>query len=171
MQADGWKHQKMQVSRSPAQPFQVLTPCRYNFKIHQPISLEVVWATQDWSRRPFAFLLAMTEVNVKLASEHCGGCEDKEMIAFCKQFAQELINNAYLKTEAAEPHSSACWHKEMDHVVISLPCGDKFCGTEMVVSKSSYPQASCIRCHAKTRSYCKCSPGIHHCQHCFFEHC
>ena len=143
----------------------------HNSKRHQPISLEVVWATQEWGCRPFEFLLAVTEVNVKLVSEHFGGCEDKGMIAFCKQFAWELINNDYLEREAAEPHSSACQHKEMDHVLISLPCGKTFCGTEMVVSKSSYPQASCIRCHAKMRSYCKCSPGTYCCQHCFFEHC
>ena len=49
----------------------------------------------------------------------------KEMIAFHKQFAQELINNDYLKREAAEPRSS-CQHKEMDHVLISLPHGKKF---------------------------------------------
>ena len=134
-----------------------------------------VWETQEWSHKPFAFLLAMMEVNVKLASKHIGGHEDKGMIAFHKQFAQELINNDYLKREAAEPCSSAHWHKEMDHVLISLLHGKnlwhRFCGTEIVVSKSSYPQASCIRYHAKTRSYCKCSPGTYHCQHCFFEHC
>ena len=38
----------------------------HNSKSHQPISLEVVWATHEWSFRPFAFLLAMMEVNVKL---------------------------------------------------------------------------------------------------------
>ena len=45
------------------------------------------------------------------------------MIAFRKQFAQELLNNDYLKREAAEPHSSAHQRKEMDHVLISLPHG------------------------------------------------
>ena len=97
----------------------------HNSKRHQPISLEVVWATQEWSHRPFVFLLAMMEVNVKLVSEHFGGHEDKGMIAFHKQFAQELINNDYLKREAAEPCSSAHWCKEMDQVLISLPCGKK----------------------------------------------
>ena len=53
---------------------------------HQPISLEVLWATQEWSRRPFVFLLAMMEVNVKLASEYFGGHEDKGMIVFHKEF-------------------------------------------------------------------------------------
>ena len=48
------------------------------------------------------------------------------MIAFCKQFAQELINNDYLKREAAEPHSSPRRHKEMVHVLISLPHGKNF---------------------------------------------
>ena len=60
---------------------------------------------------------------MKLASEHFGGREDKGMIAFCKQFARELINNDYLLREAAEPCSSAHWCKEMDHVLISLLCG------------------------------------------------
>ena len=45
----------------------------------------------------------MTEVNVKLASEHFGGCEDKGMIAFHKQFAWELINNDYLKWNLLNP--------------------------------------------------------------------
>ena len=130
----------------------------HNSKRHQPISLEVVWTTQEWSHRPFAFLLAVMEVNVKLASEHFGGCEDKGMIAFCKQFARELINNDYLKREAAELHSSAhcCMEKNLCH---------RNGGFQVVL------QASCIRCHAKMRSCCKCSPGTYHCQHCFFEHC
>ena len=84
----------------------------HNSKRHQPISLEVVWATQEWSCRAFAFLLAMMEVN--------------GMIAFRKKFAQELINNDYLKREAAEPCSSAHHHKEMDHVLISLLHGKNF---------------------------------------------
>ena len=150
----------------------------HNSKRHQPVSLEVVWATQEWSHRPFAFLLAMMEVDVKLVSEHFGGHKDKGMIAFCKRFAQELIKNDYLRREAAEPHSSAHWHKEMDHVLISLLCGKNFVAQkwcfQVILSTgimSSYLQASCIRCHAKTRSYCKCSPGTYNCQHCFFEHC
>ena len=111
----------------------------HNSKRHQPISLEVVWATQEWSCRPFAFLLAMMEVNVKQASEHFGGCEDKGMIVFHKQFAWELINNDYLKREAAEPHSSTCQHKEMDHVLISLPHGKKFVAQKWWFPSHHYP--------------------------------
>ena len=114
----------------------------HNSKRHQPISLEVVWATQEWSRRPFAFLLAVTEVNVKLASEHFGGREDKGMIAFCKQFAWELLNNDYFKREAAEPNSSAHQHKEMDHVLIALPCGKK-----IVAQKWWFPSRPIHRHH------------------------
>ena len=80
----------------------------HNSKRHQPISFEIVWETQEWSHRPFAFLLAVMKVNVKLASEHFGVCEDKEMIAFCKQFAQELINNDYLKGEVLHPMRNRC---------------------------------------------------------------
>ena len=97
----------------------------HNSKRHQPISLEDVLAALEWSQRPFAFLRAVTEVNVKLTSEHFGGCEDKGMIAFCKQFAQELINNDYFKREAPEPcpdFSAASekflWHKNGGFQVI-----------------------------------------------------
>jgi hypothetical protein len=35
----------------------------HNNKRHEPISLEVTWATQWWPNRVFAFFLAITEVN------------------------------------------------------------------------------------------------------------
>ena len=56
---------------------------------------------------------------------HFGGHEDKGMIGFHKQFTWDLINNDYLKREAAEPCSSAHQHKETDHVLISLVHGNK----------------------------------------------
>ena len=83
------------------------------------------------------------KVNVKLASEHFGGHEDKGIIAFCKQFAWEIINNDYLKREAAEPHSSACQHKEMDHVLIPLLHGKTF-----VAQKWWFPSHPIHRHHA-----------------------
>ena len=79
---------------------------------------------------------------MKLASEHFGGHEDKGMIAFCKQFAWELINHDYLKREAAEPHSSAHQHKEMDHVLISLLHGEK-----IVAQKWWFPSRPIHRHH------------------------
>jgi hypothetical protein len=45
----------------------------HNSKCHYPISLEGTWATKWWPHCVFAFLLAVMEVNVMLASVHFGG--------------------------------------------------------------------------------------------------
>lgn len=42
----------------------------HNSKRHSPISLEEVWGTTWWPNRCFALLLAVTEVNIKLANEY-----------------------------------------------------------------------------------------------------
>ena len=41
----------------------------HNNKRHSPISLEVVRGTKYWPNHVFAFLLAVTEVNVNLAAQ------------------------------------------------------------------------------------------------------
>ena len=50
--------------------------------------------------------------------------------------------NDCLKREAAEPHSSAHQHKEMDHVLISLLCGKHF-----VAQKWWFPSCPVHRHH------------------------
>jgi Transposase IS4 len=50
----------------------------HNTKRHAPISLETTWATKAWTNRVFAFLLAVTEVNVYLASKYYNNDKDKE---------------------------------------------------------------------------------------------
>ena len=73
----------------------------HNSKRHQPISLEVTWATKWWPNRVFAFLLAITEVNVMLAAVAFTNIynEQPSMIDFRKRFARDLINNDYLELE------------------------------------------------------------------------
>ena len=93
------------------------------------------------------------------------------MIAFHKQLAQELINNDYLKREAAEPHSSAHRHKEMDHVLISLLHGKNF-----VAQKWWFPSRPNHRHHVldavqRQDLIASVLQGLNHCQPCFFEHC
>jgi len=73
----------------------------HNLRRHAPISFEEVWGTKRWANRVFAFLLAVTEVNVLLASiklygeKYPGG-----QVEFRKKFAKELINNPYFEAEA-----------------------------------------------------------------------
>ena len=67
----------------------------HNQKRHVPISMEETWGTKDWPNHVLAFLLAVMEVNVMLATyffkETYSG-----MLDFWKVLAKELINNNYL---------------------------------------------------------------------------
>ena len=68
----------------------------HNQKIHMPISMEETWGTKRWLNHVFAFLLAVMEVNVMLATyffkETYSG-----MLDFQKVLAKELIDsNNYL---------------------------------------------------------------------------
>jgi hypothetical protein len=52
----------------------------HNAKRHSPISLKKVWATKWWPNRVFAFLLAITEVNIMLAQKHLCKVEISSML-------------------------------------------------------------------------------------------
>jgi hypothetical protein len=57
-------------------------------------SIEVIlWATKTWQHRVFAFLLALTEVNLKMALEYFADHEKLPMLVFRRSFARSLINN------------------------------------------------------------------------------
>ncbi len=65
-----------------------------NHRRHSPISLEDTLATKYWPCRVFAFLLAVSEVNAKLASEYFGTNEGKEKlntIEFRKKLSYRVI--------------------------------------------------------------------------------
>jgi hypothetical protein len=55
----------------------------------------VVWATKWWPHRVFAFLLAVTEVNVMLAAEHFEGYKKTSILDSQKILSYELIYNTY----------------------------------------------------------------------------
>ena len=73
----------------------------HNAKRHSPISLEQVWATKRWENRVFAFLLAVTEVNTKLAMEYFYSQEKSSQIDFRKQLAFSLIYNDEIQQEVS----------------------------------------------------------------------
>jgi hypothetical protein len=133
----------------------------HNSKRHSPISLEVTWATKWWPHRVFAFLLAVTEVNVMLASVHFGGYTKSSTLNFRKRMSNELIFNPYIpQKDNGEPRRSPRNEATRTHSLRTLPRGKKFSGPEMVDSKTDYPQAGCRSCKKKVRTYCMCSPGV-----------
>ena len=66
---------------------------------HSTISLEVVCGMEYWPNHVFAFLLAVTEVNVNLAAQYFGGMKQIGQIEFRKLLAKTLIFNSYYDDE------------------------------------------------------------------------
>jgi hypothetical protein len=141
---------------------------------HQPISLEEIWATKHWTKRVFAFLLAITEVNVMLAMKFFYKKAKTNMIEFRKEFAEMMIYNKYLLEERLAMNSPVRRSKrlciETDHDLLTLPKKTKFYKTTIVESKTEYAQNQCSGCKKKTRTYCRCSPGLYRCKTCYAKH-
>ena len=67
----------------------------HNNKRHSPISIEEIWAMKWWPNRVFAFVVAMTEVNVSLGMvEFCDHAQTSQ-IEFRKKLAEALIYNKH----------------------------------------------------------------------------
>ena len=71
----------------------------HNNKRHSPISIEEIWSTKWWPNRVFAFLLAVTEVNVALGMVEFGGKNPISQIEFRKSLANTLIHNEYFNEQ------------------------------------------------------------------------
>jgi hypothetical protein len=143
----------------------------HNAKRHSPISLEVVWATKTWEKRVFAFLLAVTEVNVKLGAEYFYGMEQLSMIKFRKRFSKELIYNKYITMEEADAvAATARASRQTIHEALKIPVKMKFKLTRLVRSNMKYGQYKCNSCPRRVRTYCKCSPGVIRCNECYAKH-
>jgi hypothetical protein len=119
----------------------------------------------------FAFLLAVTEVNVMLASVHFAGYGKTSMLNFRKLLSLELMNNPYIpKEDDGGPRRSPRNETARTHSLRTLPRSKKFLGSEIVHSNMLYPQAKCRGCKKKVRTYCVCSPGVVRCDDCFAQH-
>ena len=112
----------------------------HNRKRHSPISLEVVWGTKWWPNRVFAFLLAVTEVNVNLAMTYFLGQEVTGQIAFRIKLAHTLIHNRYYNDE--EDMSPVIRSKRQQrvpghatHELLTLAKRKKFDGDELWMQK------------------------------------
>jgi Transposase IS4 len=143
----------------------------HNSRRHSPISLEATWATKTWDYRVFAFLLAITEVNINLANSYFYTKETVGSLDFRKQLARALINNKYLRQETPEgARRSKRRVSGKEHELLTLPKNRKFLADRVVPSAMAYPQFKCHDCQKKRRTYCSCSPGIIRCSDCYAEH-
>ena len=133
----------------------------HNGKRHSPISLEVV----------FAFLMSITEVNCYLAESYFTSRKSNSMLDFRKSLSHQLIENDYFDQEAESQHRRSTRIQEgIGHRLMSLPPYKEILGGRMVPCDSKYPPKKCNFCRREVRTYCKCTPGIHICSHCFADH-
>ena len=143
----------------------------HNARRHSPISLEVVWATKEWEKRVFAFLLAITEVNVMMAATYFYNKKKISMIQFLKEFSKELIyNNAIMNEREIEENRVLRSTKSKSHELLRLPINRKFKGSRMIRSNMTYGQYKCFGCKKKIRTYCKCTPGQFFCADHYADH-
>jgi hypothetical protein len=87
----------------------------HNSERHQPISLEVIWATHWWPNRVMAFFIAVTEVNVKLASEYFCGHPTLSMLPFRRLLAKSLIFNEEITNSISRTPRMLTRTRVIDH--------------------------------------------------------
>ena len=136
-----------------------------------PIALEETWKTKRWPLRVFQFLLAITEVNVKLVAEYHFGCNKTSQQEFRKLFAHEMVHNVYLQQEVARSSTRSDQKSPSGgHKLLSVPPYRTFNGTTMVKCKTRYIQLKCSECPARIRTYCSCRLGLMLCMPCYQRH-
>ena len=82
-----------------------------------------------WPDHVFAFLLAVTEVNVNLAAQYFGGMKQIGQIEFRKLLAKTLIFNSYYDDETDNTPEKKWKQCDSGHCLITLPKGKFFGNT------------------------------------------
>jgi hypothetical protein len=151
----------------------------HNKRRHFPISFEEIgWATKMWCNRVFAFLIAVTEVNAKLAWDYfrneptCRpGSDPNGMIPFRQKLIQELLNNEWVvREEEVSPRTTRPRRVSVYHQLQNPPkFTGKWDGNAWSKVATEYLQRVCS-CGKRTRTHCACSKLVFYCVDCFADH-
>ncbi len=143
---------------------------QHNQNRHKPLSLEEIWATIRWPNRVFAFLLSITEVNVKVAAEYFGKKEKLPMLHVRRLIAEALINNTALIADR-ENEAMNLRPVLVQHTLETFPFFKRWDGRRFVPANTQFPQKLCMVCNKKrSRKYCSCTPTSGCCDGCHAEH-
>ena len=150
----------------------------HNAKRHAPISLEAVIGARKWEIRQFFFLLAVTEVNVKLGLLQTDENDEAGMLRFRRRLAKALINNHWIEEEKKNEEKIfyakggkrrlIVLHELMTRPVFTGKYDDK--KRKFSKTKKKYSVLKCSVCHSETRNYCSCNQAIAICDRCFGIH-
>ena len=182
---DRVNNQVEQISFKYCQPFKDHFQYRHmvddhNHLRHSNPSLEDTWSTHRWANRVFAFLIAVTEVNVYLWLRYkvwSKGPKDKEpsLHQFRKDFSFALIENPhYVRDEEESRVPTTRSGSETQHKLRDAPWHareykngkwDKTCKT-----RCSQHKCKTVGCKRRFRTYCSCNVGFWMCRDCYCKH-
>ena len=143
----------------------------HNSSRMDPIALEETWKTVRWPLRVFQFLLAVTEVNVRLAKQNLFGEEERSQQNFRKHFAYALINNRFLlQDKTRKERKTKRKTSDNHHKLVALPPYKIFRGARLIKSNTRSLQRKCSCGMRRVNTYCRCTPGVLFCTSCFVKH-
>ncbi len=144
---------------------------------HSSPALEETWITKRWPVRVFAFLLAITEVNLFLVMKFFvwtkGNVKNQTYLDFRRKLAWELIDNAILKQKEAAVEERRMMLRN-NHKHLNAPTHARCFknGKWDRTNKQPYQQYKCrtVSCREKIRTYCSCNIGEWMCKDCYGQH-
>ena len=142
----------------------------HNNQHHSPISFEETWMTKDWRHRVFAFIIAITEVNARIAYAHFNQLLSMSQFEFRCKLAKELIDMSF---DSDSPIKNT---RKRTRAAVSPLCREEsvptyagqWNGNSWEPAKTEYLQHVCkgVNCKKRIRSYCKCNKGHWLCKVC-----
>ena len=142
---------------------------------HSPISLEESLNTKDWKLRVFSFVLALVEVNARLAFAFFT-TRDTAMsqLEFRRKLAKELLDFSFVsnKGERSKSKRGSGLGTMNCGVETAPPYAGTWNGTKWELLSSRYPQHVCrtLGCQKCIRTYCRCMVGNWMCPTCIGIH-
>jgi hypothetical protein len=146
----------------------------HNNARHAPISLEESISTKDWKIRVFMFVLAVVEVNARLAHSFFTQSDTLSQLEFRRLLAKELMEFSLTDNSPSKRRS------RRNMVPVSTQCGvetaplyaGNWTGTEWHFMSTKYPQHVCktIGCKNRVRTYCGYMIGFWLCPTCIGIH-
>ena len=180
---DGWTQQNVtEDGRQVKKRFKYHEPFYNQFKYrhqvddhnnlrHLPISLETSLNSKDWKIRVFSFILALVEVNARLAYAYFSASEPMNQIEFRRKLAKELLDYSFQVRGRRRARTEG---------LCASICGEEtapryaghWTGTEWTKLATMYTQHICrtFNCTKRIRTYCRCNIGFWMCSICIGIH-
>ena len=141
---------------------------------HSPISLEESISTKDWRIRVFSFVLALVEVNARLAHAFFSRSVTMSQLEFRRKLAKELLDYSF--SINAVGRNKRKRRSDLPESICGVETAPLYAtnwtGTSWEFLATKYPQHFCktVGCQKRVRTYCKCMIGHWRCPTCIGIH-